>query len=497
MQKLSKNWHALHENHVLLVTTNSNERSAMLDMLTRHQKLITGSVKQRAYLGHIDETLVVVLDGDGGFASEDAATRFALRYLQNGGYPTPSMVLIGGVCWGNPSQVEVGDVIICNAIESANRSTARPEGNETQFYRFDSTIELARLEASIEPTPKYGDLISLEVRLSDEKARDKLLEQKPSALGGEMEAFALIPECQNFPWLVVKAVSDLATVIEGREEQTEAACRAAAVVRGILKSFQATRQTDQQERTKTAATNLIHALNGKIVSICLDQFHAEEDKFTSALQKLHANQILVSTATLTNAVAVAPNLPEEITSLLLEIASNAFRHGRAKNISIQFGGRTIKYKDDATAFDLNNLRSDSGRGGHFTFKQFHSRHINSGSVEVKSSSDSKGNTVIICMPHDIANFPKIVDQCSARFDFTKSCRRPSLNWPAECGTVFIDLDKLNMMSVIFDVCDEITAAVNNGVNFVLHCTDDDRISEIVNRYSDSINLKQIRFVPAL
>lgn len=84
MQKLSKNWIALHENHVLLVTTNSNERRAMLEILDEYQKLTTGSLKQRAFLGHSGGNLVVVLDGDGGFASEGAATRFAIRYLKDG-----------------------------------------------------------------------------------------------------------------------------------------------------------------------------------------------------------------------------------------------------------------------------------------------------------------------------------------------------------------------------------------------------------------------------
>lgn len=497
MQKLSTNRDALDNNHVLLLTTNSNERRAMLDMLDRYQTLATGSPKQRAFLGHSNGSLVVVLDGDGGFSSEDAATRFAISYLNDSKHPTPSLVLIGGVCWGNPSQVETGDVIVCGGIESANRSTARTDGSEIKFYRFNSSIDLANLVASIQPKPRCGDLISLEVRLSDERARDELLKQKPSALGGEMEAFALAPACRNFPWLVVKAVSDFATAIEGREEQPEAACRAAAVVKSLLKSFQTTRQRDLQERTRTAATNLVHALNGKIVYIRIGQFHPSEEKFTSTLQDLYANQILTSTTIHTNAVAVAPRLAGDITSLLLEIASNAFRHGRARNVSIEFRFDGVMYKDDATTFDLETLCSGKGRGGQAAYKKFYASHVNPGLVTIKSSAlPTGGNRMFIYVPHEIADLPNIFDQCRAYFDFTKSYRQPSLKWPTKCETAFVDLDELSMMSVIFDVCDEITAPVNNGVNFVLHCTDPDKIDEIGSRYSDAIESGQIRFIPA-
>lgn len=497
MQKLSKNWGALHENHVLLVTTNSNERRAMLEMLDEYQKLTTGSQKQRAFLGHSGGNLVVVLDGDGGFASEDAATRFAIRYLKDGSYPRPSMVLIGGVCWGNPCMVKVGDVIVCGDIESANRSTERPGGREVKFYPFKSSIELTELLEGIEPEPIRGDLISLEVRLSDEKARDAILRQRPSALGGEMEAFALVPECQSLPWLVVKAVSDFATVMEGREEQSGAAYRAAEVVAQLLERLQTNRQAELQGQTMAAATSLIHALKGKSIVISQDQFHPDEDKFTAALQVMYSDQILVSTTMHTNAVAVHPSLAEDISSLLLEIASNAFRHGRAKKAIIEFNLDGIVYSDDATEFDLSKLHDGQGRGGQAVYKNFRTRHTNSGSVEIKCHANPKGNRIIIRVPHEIADLCNIVDQCSAQFDRTAFVqRRNALKWSATCQTVFVDMDALLMMSVVFDVCDEITASVNTGIKFVLLCSDPDRVAEIGRRYLDAVESGQICFVPA-
>lgn len=497
MQKLVKNWRALHENHVLLVTTNSNERRAMLEMLDRYQKLTTGSAKQRAFLGHVGGILVVVVDGDGGFASEDAATRFAIRYIQDGNLPRPSMVLIGGVCWGNPDKVRVGDVIVCGDVKSANRSTARADGREVKFYSFKSSIELAEFLTGIEPEPKCGSLISLEVRLSDETARDALLEQQPSALGGEMEAFALVPECQNLPWVVVKAVSDFATVMEGREEQADAANRASEVVVQLLERFHSAGRVELQDQTISAATGLIHALDGRSIVIRHDQFHPDEDKFTAALQTMFSDQLLISTTIHTNAVAVHAKLAEDISSLLLEIASNAFRHGRARKITIEFNLDGVTYSDDATEFHLSKLQDVQGRGGQAVYKTFLLRHTSSNSVEIKSEVGPKGNRIRIRVPHEIADLRNIVDQCSAQFDRAALLqRRKALKWPAECRTVFVDVDALLMMSVVLDVCDEITAPVNAGTKFILLCSDPDRVSEIRIRHLDAVESGQICFVPA-
>lgn len=497
MYKLSKNWDALHENHVLLVTTNSNERRAMLEMLDKYQKLTTGSLKQRAFLGHSRGNLVVVLDGDGGFASEDAATRFADRYLKDGSYPRPSMVLIGGVCWGNPGMVKVGDVIVCGDIESANRSTERPDGREVKFYSYKSSIELAEIMEGIEPAPIRGDLISWEVRLSDENARDTILRQRPSAVGGEMEAFALVPECQSLPWLVVKAVSDFAAVMEGREEQYGAANRAAEVVAQILERFQTNRQAELQGRTIAAAKSLIHALNGKRIVIVQNSFHPDECRYTAALQVMFSDQMLVSTTMHTNAVAIHPSLAEDISSLLLEIASNAFRHGRAKKAIIEWDREGIMYSDDATEFDLSKLHDGQGRGGQSAYKKFRKHHTNSGSVEIKCQADPKGNRIRIRVPHGIADLRNIVDQCSAQLDRTALFqRRNALKWPTTCQTVFVDLDEMLMMSVVFDVCDEITASVNTGIKFVLLCSDPDKVAEIGCRYLGAVESGQICFVPA-
>jgi hypothetical protein len=125
------------------------------------------------------------------------------------------------------------------------------------------------------------------------------------------------------------------------------------------------------------------------------------------------------------------------------------------------------------------------------------RHTNSGSVEIECQAGPKGNRIRIHVPHEIANLCNVIDQCSAQFDSAALLQRGSaLKWPATCQTVFVDVDALMMMSVIFDLCDEITAPVNTGIKFVLLCSDPDKVAEIGGRYLDAVESGLICFVPA-
>jgi hypothetical protein len=411
-------------------------------------------------------------------------------------YPKPSMVLIGGVCWGNPKVVQIGDVVVCGHIQSANRSTAREDGSVAKFYPLKSSLNLEELLSAVQPKAKCGELVSLEVRLSDEKARDALLSQCPMVLGGEMEGFALVPDCENIPWLVVKAVSDFATVVEGREEQSDAAVRAATVIKSLLSAFCAARQSDLREETKIASDNLIHALYDKRIEIGLEHFDPNEPKYTAALEASFSSRILASTTMHTNAVAVDARLADDLTSLLLEVTSNAFRHGRARKVWIEFGLNGVGYGDDANDFDLAEL-SDNGRGGYFSYRQFVTRHVDSGNVEVKASTKDKGNRIQVHVPHEITDLRNIVNQCSAQFNFSAWKQgQPALSWLGTCMTVFVDIDSMMMMSVVFDLCDEITAPIHSGLGFILLCTDTDRLEGIRTRYPGAVKSGQIRFVPA-
>src|SRR4051812_12031008 len=106
---------------VLVLTTNSKERTAVLDVLQACRKLVTQHQSHRAYLGFAGDRIVLVLDGDGAFASSGAASRFVSDFIANERYPTPAAVVLCGVCWGNPKVTTIGDVLVGCRLASVNR----------------------------------------------------------------------------------------------------------------------------------------------------------------------------------------------------------------------------------------------------------------------------------------------------------------------------------------------------------------------------------------
>lgn len=495
MLKLGANKKTLDQNHVLVVTTNSHERDAVLNVLHRHLKLTTGSHGRRAYLGYVGKTLVVVLDGAGGYADADAATRFAVAYLKDPSNPKPALVLMAGICWGNPKHVLVGDVIVCNVVHSANRSTARPDQREIKTYAFTSSARVDELVAGSNVKVRQGGLISLEVRLMDEATRDELLLQMPTALGGEMEAFALVPECRELPWLVVKAVSDFGGLEETRETQPDAARKAADVVTHLIAQFEATRLVDLGADQAQLQNRLIEALHGQLLVI--DISHLSSAQINSSIQA-YFSQIETSVALHTNALATQGNLSRDVARLLLEIASNAFRHGRARKVEMRFDVRGIAYQDDGTAFEAATLAAiENGRGGQATYVSFVDRHANTGSVSLRPADYKDGNRLRIDISSDVPNLPAIVAKCSAAVDHAamRRCER-ALRWASDCEVIYIDFESIAMMSTILDLCEELLQPISMGRRFVVLCSDADTVTEVTRRYPGPISNGQIRFIPA-
>lgn len=165
--------------YTLVVTTNDSERKAVLEMLDSNSKLSCRDAKRRAYLGIVHRSPVVVLDGAGGFSDEHAATRFAMDILANEIFPKPSLVVICGVCWGNPNTVQAGEVILSSSVVSLNRSTLTPSGNAHKPYYHESRLDIAELDIAMQPGWKRGQMLSLESRITDIPARDKLLVDHP------------------------------------------------------------------------------------------------------------------------------------------------------------------------------------------------------------------------------------------------------------------------------------------------------------------------------
>jgi len=72
----------------------------------------------------------------------------------------------------------------------------------------------------------------------------------------------------------------------------------------------------------------------------------------------------------------------------------------------------------------------------------------------------------------------------------------ALRWPSACDVVYIDFDRISMLSVVLDLCEELVDPLSLGRGFVVLCSDADRVAQITRRFPDPVAKGQIRFIPA-
>lgn len=495
MHKLKANKTVLQSNHVLIVTTNTYERDAVLNELECSIKLTTGSKSKRAYLGLLQDTFVVVLDGSGGYSDPNSASRMVQAYLADQSYPLPYLAVPVGVCWGNPVQVCLEEVVVATRVISANRMTETDGERKPRSYDFDSSVDAEVLEDLLEGV-RFGALLSMETRLSSEAARDEWIERFPSILGGEMEGFSIAPACQDLPWVIVKGVSDFGTSNESRSAQRMAASNAMLAAVRLLQGFPRNTHSELDDMQLAASELLSQALRGSLISIKLSELDAAN--INRSLHPYFA-KIEAAIRVHTAALAVASELACEAARLIFEVASNAFRHGRARSVSIEFVPNEIRYTDDASAFDVGSLegRLIDGRGGRSTYISFIRRYDGNAKVSLRYEAGSNGNSLRVGITSEITGLPEIAFKCRAEVDYTMLRQRGEvLRWPDECEDIFLDFDAIVVTSIILDLCEELVRPLAQGKRFVILCSRAEVIEEICQRYPDQIGRGDVRFVPS-
>jgi nucleoside phosphorylase len=202
-------------------------------MATSRQLPVEGVLSNvRVYVGDMAGRVVVVLDGEGGFGV-NSASRFAASFLANDALPRPAFVIQCGICWGNPYLTDLEDVLVATTVYCVNKTESMPDGTRVP----KATI----LQTPIPPhvlTPVTGagvvvgaDFLSVEELLQSTQARDGYLRLYPTAAGGDMEEFVVIPSCHalQIPWLIIKGVPDFGDNQFERSKQAIAAEKAAGI----------------------------------------------------------------------------------------------------------------------------------------------------------------------------------------------------------------------------------------------------------------------------
>lgn len=494
MKRLSNYREQLDVNHVVIVTTNTHERVAITRMLSSYVKLETGNPSLRAYLGCVGDNFVVLLDGAGGYTNANSSARFTASYLSNNSYPNPRLVILGGICWGNPSQVDLGDVVVSSSVTSLNRVVVKPGERQEVASNQDCPVDLETLIRALPLPVRVGPILSLEARFEDEIERDRLLAEYPQALGGEMEAFSIVPECATTHWLVVKAVSDHGAAGDSRESQPGAAASAARVISAIVNASGEMHSLDDDEGKSESHKLLLQAIHGKEISIPLNNI---ESKSVNQYVSAYFKRIEYAAEVHTRALGLHARLPFDISRIASEIVSNSFRHGRARGVKILFSPSMIRIQDDGTEFNPENLRSHAnGRGGRLAITAFWRNYIDSSVASIVSRFNGQGNIITITISDGGPDTTGIPLACRAFIG--ESSGRPRnklLTWGDDCDLIYIDFDKVGMFSYVLDICEELVAPIADGKRFIIRCTDEDTISEVGQRYPEAISKLQIIFIP--
>jgi nucleoside phosphorylase len=493
MHKLKANKIALESNYALIVTTNTPERDAVVQELDAALKLTTGSTSKRAYLGMLGNVFVVVLDGSGGYSDPNSASRLVQAYLADPAYPRPFLVVPVGICWGNPAHVARGDVVVATRIVSANRMTETDGQRDPTSYNFHSSVDAERV-LELADGARLGALLSMETRLSSQAGRDEWIRRFPFVLGGEMEAFSIAPTCQDLPWIIVKGVSDFGTSQESRDAQPVVASKAMGIAKHLIEGLLIDEDSPPNQAKRKASLVLAEALHGRHISIELSDL---DDDINRSLFPFFV-RVEAATRVHTAALAVSSDLARDVARLIIEVASNAFRHGRARSVAIEFDARELRYMDDANAFSVESLseREADGRGGRSTYMSFVRTYINSEKVALECVGDDRGNLLRIGMSPEIPELPRIAFRCSAVVDYQMLRQRGEvLKWEDECEEIFIDFDSIAVTSIILDLCEELVRPIEEGKRFVILCSDADTIDAICSRYPDQVSRGDIRFIP--
>lgn len=489
MFRLRSDRSALENGFALVVTTNDSERKAILSRLDPYRKLEPDFEGTRAYLGIVEDRLVVVLDAAGGFARDDTATRVAIRFLANPMNPTPALVAICGVCWGNPATTKKGQVLLATGIVSINRGTFKVGGQVSQPYSYISSIKLP--DGVVGDNTEYGaTVLTLEQNIQDPSRRDELLRAFPHVSGGEMEAFAVIPELvsKRIPWLVVKGVSDFGEHEFDRTGQPEAAQRAAHQLTRVIE-VNIDRSVASSMESPERRFRIIQEMRGSEMLIekkDLDQNNIKVD-IQRKLQQLQAG-----IAFYTGAALVSAKLPRGLSLLLLEVALNCLTHGRATRVHLAMFLDRIILKADGRLYDASSLTNEAdGQGGQLTWQTFFrdfGERVTFANVEPK---DTKKWThqYEFCMSGISEKLHDSRTRCSVHINIDKYAvmtGQSVFTTNPACELVHVDLSPIDMMSVALDVARSFGELLREGKKIVVFTPNRDLAERINRNLSDDV-----------
>lgn len=492
--RLTRLRHALDENYILVLTTNSHEKKAVTSCLSHSAKAELPIKTEGARLGICGDQLVLHVTGTAGAQADNSVGRITRSILRDKRLPRPTAVILTGIIWGVPGSSEFGDVILCGELTAINQ--IRFEQNGWKYVPVDRKSkwaeELPSIVAGIASTRslkiREGKLASGEHHIANTDVRDGLIAVHDQIAGGEMEGWDLVPDLDGLPWLQLRGVSDFAETGLGRYRHDVAALSAAACLAPLILELTA-RKLIMPTRQDPAAVGLTEVLTDEAIQITAP---IDDLGLNNHLNDRLGPSIAWRISQYSVGVSGSPSLPRSLTNLVLEMAQNALRYGSASAATVTFGQSSLTYVDDGRTFDTRSLiENPDGRGGRKAMMDLTRNFIDKGIVDFvrdTSSTGKVGNKYKITFLHLTSELRKAKDTCQIDIKYKTFGEigefGEALDFDDRCETLFYDACGLIMSSRLFDVTSELRKLLIAGKALYIQCFDDHEKAEFEDALSD-------------
>lgn len=487
MNQITIDFHkaALDGNYVLLLTSNEKEKEAVNSIIQDSRRAVLKIANRGCYVGRVGGFFVIHLSGTSGISQADSISRAASEFLKRTDYPKPSLVVLVGFCWGDPSKVEIGQTLVSTRICSINKSVSTPKGIKYSSTEFNSPIsvcvESLREAVGSSSDFKLSTMASLETLLTSTVERNNIIDQFPEVAGGEMEAFGLIPSITGVPWLIIKTVSDYGCDSFERLEQSATADISASLAPKIINAI-----CDSNGFSFSQASDeclcLLDALTGNSIAFRRSDFNS--DNLNDVLNNEYGPVIQRKLSSYCSSAEYDIGFSYAMCDLLLEMVQNSFKHNKSKALTLRWNQTSIVLSEDNDAYDVSQI---SGvRGGAQAWKYVNDRYITSGGLIYRVNRKSH-----------VFSLSKIDSELvEAKRNCTAVVKESAIGSPfghadgvlvfnTSCNSVYVDSTRIYMRSRAISIVEDIRGWLSKGIVIYLSC----RTEEDAGRYKEYISDK--------
>lgn len=487
---------ALRVGYVLVLTSNDREKTAVQQAFSLRRKVRDLPANDGAYLGYIGKTLVLHIAAQRGISEAKSPSRVYLALWEGGLLPKPLATLLVGFCWGNPTTVKNGDVILSDSFLSTNFKVASTNGYAPAKPRLvQSSLSIGEpLRAAIDHAAhqnniavRFGPVASEETLFQSAELRDSLLAAVPGVLGGEMEAFGIFDRAT--PWLIVKAVSDNGDEEMDQNDQDRAAKNACLILTEVIDGL--IRQHGGLDYSGPAARVLSEMIYGDALTI--DARTIAPDGLSDRLNNEIGPVLYRALERYCTPAAYSSQFVRSVTSFVLEMLQNAFRYGGANSGTIALNPSKIVVTYDGPAFDIRTLKGS--RGGREALDTLRIIMESDSSIALDYTHSKGESCITISLGNALAALQAAKKDCAITVKLGEIDRRYGtalpLGYDPCCRSLYLDSRWILMPSRRMSLAKALEVPLSKGCHVYIACADQFGVDQALSDFEDSPYLSQL------